>query len=364
MSLSPPWKFLEDQDKGTICITAPAAENHEFIIPKLYCRERFPEADAEMPAIVKYNDKKVTKFENKILIPRRIVLNHDYTMHSASFRRRRFNYHGGIKHKGDDFFVPRREDHKLECREIADPLYYVDTEHPDIFGHFLIEVLPDLWAFHLIGIKNLKVATSVKMNSAYLKMLASVGIGSDQVVHIDGPIKAKTVYVPSVMIQRRRYVDPTGRDIFERIKSLANLSKQVDARRIYVSRSRAPGRGLENEKAIEAIFEGFGFTIIHPQELPMEDQIKLFRDAKMIAGTGGSAMHNAIYSGDDAKVLILATVNWFVLADAFICREEGQLGYVFGQSIENDLDPNGRHKSEWSIDPEHVKKAIKAHFSL
>ncbi len=364
MPLNPPWKFMAEQDQGTLCISAPPAESHLFVKPKIYCREEFPQADSEMPSTVKYFEKKVIKLQDKILLPRRIVLNNDQTMHGSSFRRRRFNYHGGLKHKGDDFFSPRRDDHKLPELQVNDPIYYVDTEHPDIYGHFLIEVLPDLWAYHLLGVNNLKVATSVKMNKDYIQMLDSIGIKSEDIIHIDRPIRAKLLYVPSVMIQRRRFVDPTGRDIFQRVKSLANLSKQIDTRRIYVSRSRAQGRGLKNEIIIEKIFEDFGFTIIHPQDLPMIDQIKIFRDAKMIAGTGGSAMHNAIYSGNDAKILILATENWFVLADSFICKEEGQLGYVFGKTIETDLDPNGRHKSEWSINPDHVKEAIKKHFSL
>lgn len=360
----PPWKYLEEQDAGKEVVSAPAAEEHPYTIPKIYGRESFPEPDAEMPVTVKYKEKRVILFRDKVLIPRRIILNSDGTVCQATFRRRRINYHGGIKHVGNDLFKPRRDDYTNQSSCVDGPIYYADTEHPDIFGHFLIEVLPDLWAFHLLGIKNLKIATSVRMNESYLKMLNAIGISSDQIVHIDGPLTVDELYVPSEMIQRRRYLDPLVRDLFSRVGKLAYNSKQVSINRVYISRTKMAGRDLENEMEVEILFEKYGFTIIHPQELSIEDQIKIFRDARYIAGTGGSAMHNAIYSENNSKVLIISNETWFVLADSFICQEEGRLGYVFGNSIEPEKYKTKRHKSRWKVSIPDVENALKVHFGL
>lgn len=364
MSLTPPWRFSDSPDAGELVAFAPAHKAMPYIVPMIYGRSEFPNADARMPDRIEYRDKKIIKYTEKTLIPRRIVLNKDGSIHSESFRRKRTNYHGGLKHKGDDLFHPRRDDYKNTHVKLDHPIYYVDTEHPDIFGHFLIEVLPDLWGFHLVKSPKLKLASSVKMSASYLKMLSTLGIFESDIIHISGPTSSDEIYMPSPAILRRRYIDPIGRDVFDRVRNLALSSSWQSKDRIYVSRSKAPGRGLENEKEVEDVFFRYGFTIIHPQEMAIEDQIKAFRDAKMIAGTGGSAMHNAIYSGKDAKVLILATDTWFVLADSFICNKKGQLGYVFGETtVDNEKLPE-RHKSEWVINLKEVESAILSHFSL
>lgn len=344
------------------CKASPGAQYQR---PALYCREEFPQADTEMPKAFAYPEKTLTSHTDLTLLPRRIVLNtNDSSVHSLTFRRRRLNYHGGIKHIEDDLYKPRHDEYKKDSRTESDPLYYVDTEHPDIFGHFLIEVVPDLWAVNLLGDHKLKIATSVKMNRSYLAMLGTLGIRPERIVHIDAPIKAKEVLAPTVMVQRRRYLDPACLDVFDRIRSLSWTSKADIKSRIYISRSKAPGRQLVNEKDVEAIFEQFGFTIIHPQELQIEDQIKLFANAELIAGSGGSAMHNTIYSSDTSKVLILCSPTWMVLADSLICQQPHQLGYVFGQVTENSEGKGERHKGEWRINLDDVRTAIRGHFDL
>lgn len=57
--------------------------------------------------------------------------------------------------------------------------------------------------------------------------------------------------------------------------------------RVYISRSRVAGRGLVNEPAVEDLFREKGFTIVHPQELPIEDQIRIFANARFLASGRG-----------------------------------------------------------------------------
>jgi capsular polysaccharide biosynthesis protein len=48
------------------------------------------------------------------------------------------------------------------------------------------------------------------------------------------------------------------------------------------------------------------FKILHPEDYSIQDQVKLFRYAEVIAGEDGSAMHNIGFSEKSPLVLMLA----------------------------------------------------------
>lgn len=71
-------------------------------------------------------------------------------------------------------------------------------------------------------------------------------------------------------------------------------------KRVFLSRSRvsSPSRKLNTASsiAIESLFESCGFSIIHPQELTLPQQVVLVRAASHIAGLAGSQMHLCSFS--------------------------------------------------------------------
>ena len=123
-------------------------------------------------------------------------------------------------------------------------------------------------------------------------------------------------------------------------------------------------RPLVIELAIEAMAEELGFTVIHPQELGIAEQIRIFAAAKMIMGTGGSAMHNAVFSPPDARVLMLSSDGWVTVIDSLLDGGRGRLGYVMGAAAEEDEKRKRRNKAPWIVDPAEVRSAMKAHFQI
>lgn len=350
--------------KETI-VKVTASKSEVFIEPKVYGRVKKPLADTAYPVEMIFPEKNLELFNNQLVYPNHVIFNEDMKLMPSTFMRNRKHHHGGVKYQNDGTYsITKKHNEFKETKVFEYPVYHADTDHPDVYGHVLLEVIPSLWARDLLADKNLKIATSIKLNNSYSAMFNALNIKPDQVLSLTEPLKVKQLLVPSKIIQRRKYIDPIAFNIFDRLKKqLSRMSDIICPEKVYISRSKVKGRELLNENELENLFSEKGFTIIHPQELTIYEQVKIFSNAKLIAGVGGSAMHNTVYSAHDSKVLIICSTGWLVVADSLICQNKNQLGYVFGEPIHLVKDSH-RTQSPWRIDINEVKVAISQHFGI
>jgi hypothetical protein len=75
--------------------------------------------------------------------------------------------------------------------------------------------------------------------------------------------------------------------------------------RIYISRTLS-GRIPANEVEIEEMFVNFGFKIIHLENLKLDEQIDLFKNADVVAGTHGAGLANLVWAKMGCKVIEIA----------------------------------------------------------
>lgn len=356
--------YTEDKVNSNTIIKVSATDPTEFVPPLNFGSLEFPPADAAYPVgEMTYSELTVEKVNDLTLLPKHVVLSkNSNSLIPYTFMRNRLHHHGGLSLQKDGSYQTKYDIEKL--KKVDYPLYHADTDHPDVYGHILLEVIPSLWAIDFISDSRMKIATSINLFSGYLAIFEALGIGPDKIHRLEGPTHSPTVYLPSKIIQRRRFINPLATKIFNRIKkNLAIKSRIIPYERIYISRSKVNGRKLLNEKIIEELFYSLGFEIIHPQELSIYDQIKLFSEAKYIAGSGGSAMHNTVFSSPECKVLIISSTGWLVIADALICQAPNQLAYVFGAP---EIMPTNTHRTQndWTVKVSEVKEAVKKHFGL
>lgn len=79
-------------------------------------------------------------------------------------------------------------------------------------------------------------------------------------------------------------------------------SKDARNSRIYVSR-RIAGRFPKNEDAVQNLFTNAGFQVLHLETMKIEEQIKAFRNAEIIAGTHGAGLANLVWASSGTHVL-------------------------------------------------------------
>jgi hypothetical protein len=113
---------------------------------------------------------------------------------------------------------------------------------------------------------------------------------SDRIVYLAEPKRFERVIIPSIAYNLHRAAAYIQRDTWERIGCA--FDRKGGPERVYLSRSRyEPNRALINEAEVESRFQAEGFTVLHPQELSIAEQIATIRHARLIAGSAGSAMY-------------------------------------------------------------------------
>lgn len=364
-SVEAPWEYSSDVVDGEIIYQEAESAPLEFFQPKWFGIKEFPLADAKLPQVIRYPRPQILRAKNIALLPNHVVIDTQTNRITAhTFMRNRLNHHGGVRVGVDGLYTPKYNVSKMDTTFVEGSVYLADTDHPKVYGHVLLEVFSSFWALDVVGREGVRIATSVQMNDTYRSFFEALGVMSDRVITIKGPTIAEKTYLPSKLIQRRQYIDPKVRKVYHQVQRIfADASTVQVHEKIYISRSRISGRRLLNELQVEELFLGLGFSIIHPQDLSAADQVKIFSNACLIAGSGGSAMHNSLFANENSKVLILASTGWVVVADPLICNKENQLAYVFGKPI---FCPPGTHRtqSDWNVDLEHVKEAVEHHFGL
>jgi hypothetical protein len=92
---------------------------------------------------------------------------------------------------------------------------------------------------------------------------------------------------------------------------------------LYLSRSglASDQRRLFGELFLEELLQHLGWTVIHPEQLPLVEQLRHLRHARVVAGAIGSAFHLLLPFGALPKGPLVLTLG---LADELIKPGPGQ----------------------------------------
>jgi hypothetical protein len=87
-------------------------------------------------------------------------------------------------------------------------------------------------------------------------------------------------------------------------------------RRFYVTRRDARNRRkwVSNEEAIEQIFARRGFEIVSMADVPFDDQARLFRQARVVAGVSGAGLTDLLFSPPGTHAIVLISdslMRWY-----------------------------------------------------
>lgn len=234
------------------------------------------------------------------------------------------------------------------------------------FGHVLLEVLPRFWpdpedrpADHVVF-----YATRVAHGSRRpglppyaVDLLRALGVDPARCLVVgDRATRFEELMVASPTFWLKRGFSRQARAAFGRAGDVLALAadRPPAAARVYLSRSRlgpGPRRAL-NEAAIEAEVEAAGFLVVHPQEHPISDQVRLVREAEVIAGCDGSALHLGAFARPGTKIVAFDSR---LVLNQLIIDQLAQLDAVHALVI--DGAPAGR-TGEWTADLDRVRAAL------
>jgi capsular polysaccharide biosynthesis protein len=139
----------------------------------------------------------------------------------------------------------------------------------------------------------------------YLKSLKALGIGNERVVEFDGaeswtfenfwwqpPAVHPDDQAPGAM----QWI---GKQIVDSVP-VVQVEKPV---RIYISRTLPSARVIANEEELLPGLLEIGFQICRLEEVPFEEQVRLFRNAEIVVGPHGAGFTNLIFSRPGTRVI-------------------------------------------------------------
>lgn len=184
------------------------------------------------------------------------------------------------------------------------------------YGHFLLESLSRWWPlinsenrpqrflFHLYNGDK-----TILKKSFVSKFLSCFGIEHDKIIYSSRPVKIDHLLLPEPVFRNRSYYYDYYRNIFLFVNDIlgSNCCK-ITEQPLYFSRSLVEKRAIANENKLENLLLANDFKVVHPQNLSLEEQIRVINQHKYILGFSGSAMHNVVFS-TSSKVMIHITMN-------------------------------------------------------
>ncbi len=231
-----------------------------------------------------------------------------------------------------------------------------------VFGHWIVDYMPRLHILTACGydIASCRYLLPRDFPDFALEWMARLGIARDRLIFFDPAAETCVVrraLVPTNLRGNGR-ASPLMAVAAKRFRDMIlGLDDPVaPVRDIYLSRLGWGNklRQLRNAEAIQAIATGFGYEIVHPQDLGIVELLRMFAGSRHIVGEYGSALHGSIFAGARTTVTALRpTTGHPGFLQSGLCEVLGQThGYVFGHT-EMDGGAMG-----FTIDPNAFRLAL------
>jgi Glycosyltransferase 61/Methyltransferase domain len=186
-----------------------------------------------------------------------------------------------------------------------------------IFGHDLVELAGRLWPLlteRFDGIVAQKWTPAVdafqlKLDHTIETVLGAFGIGFHDIHVVEAPVEVEYLTVPEPALYINDFGLPILGDCYRLIADHYRSSPVFHGKGFYISRTRAGSSRVANEPELEEAARRAGLQVLHPQRFSLPVQIALMRQAEVIVGTDGSAMHLAAFARPGTRVLCFDTRN-------------------------------------------------------
>lgn len=174
------------------------------------------------------------------------------------------------------------------------------------FGHFITETLTSLWPDRA-GVEGLLFHRFIfnSMPQAWQLQLLKMAGWHDIPLRIlggDRPLRVEQLLVPTRPYLPNQSAGPEAVAVWDSVRPAPRVGAAVFLSRSSLARDerRVPG----DERLDDAMAER-GFAVVHPQDLPVAEQVRLVSEAPIVAAVSGSALHLSAFAPGSARVLEL-----------------------------------------------------------
>jgi hypothetical protein len=278
-----------------------------------------------------------------------------YALHDTLVAPTGFPVKNGAALHGEAFLTPRHlvvsisdrlNSETLPVREVGGSVALLCGPAHETYGHWLVDFLPRLFVLAQAGhdVDGLRFLVPADLRPFGFALLDLCGIPASRLVlydHWRELLRVEHLLMPTGLRRGDRLAPAFGAaTAFWLARAGFGARPAGGGGALYLARRGGTQRVMVNRARIEAIAAEQGFAILHPEDLPLREQIGLFAEAGIIVGEYGSALHNAMFAGMGAAVCALrGTSRHPSLVQSGIATALGQdLGYVFGATEGAEAD--------------------------
>jgi len=225
------------------------------------------------------------------------------------------------------------------------------------YGHFLLESLTRFYAFNHSEETIVFFAKSLDIPSWVREIFEILNISNRvNIIAIDSIINVKNLKIAKAgyELETTKYYQK----FFKSLKIYDKINIKFLNKKVWFSRSKLKKRFIINEDTLEKQLQSHGWTIIHPELLPVKEQVSVFTSANRIAGFIGSAFHS---------IILTKTIS--VKLDLFLLSEKTNINYIniakarnIQQNIHDiglrSISGNEFNKSTWKISSSRIEKIL------
>ncbi|MGI4746860.1 MAG: glycosyltransferase family 61 protein [Janthinobacterium lividum] len=247
--------------------------------------------------------------------------------------------------------------------ELDGPIFFGSPIEPANWGMWLLNALPSAYAFVASG----QVGRFLCYAPAewQKKLLFFMGVNPEKLID---QAPWKTYFCSDIALHQYSMIDlvpdEVARGIYQNIISRsAQLDQASYPEKIFVSRrtiTRKLGgkyRSLVNEDQLLDALVRDGYTVVEPELLPFDEQVRIFSNARTIIGLGGAAMFNAVFAAPRTKLISIESTSGFALNHARLFSSlDLDYGFIFGQP---DLSVGMQPHNPWSLKVPEAMQAIR-----
>jgi capsular polysaccharide biosynthesis protein len=233
------------------------------------------------------------------------------------------------------------------------PLFHLISAFPGHFGHFMTEDLGRMWGWRNAKERfpDLKLLISAKPPREEVApfqkvLLEALGVGPDDVVCINQPVRVKRLIGASPQFHNRRFIDPDLSAIWDEVRDvLAPVPDPDSPKRVFITRPEGGQRRCLNSAEVEQRFTEAGFALVRPELLSTPDQVKLFSNAAVVAGYGGSGMFGSIFAREPGRRIVISSSQYTASNEYLISSVKGDEYVHFWCDAELNHPASG-----WSVE--------------
>ncbi|MCL2843981.1 MAG: glycosyltransferase family 61 protein [Chitinivibrionia bacterium] len=217
------------------------------------------------------------------------------------------------------------------------------------FGHTLVGTMAVAYILLNSDYKNHKIVfIDEEPSEPTLTLLGYLGVNRNNVITIKEYIQLKSVVVVkqsfSATWMPRNGKGPyrISEEFIDTFRAIAKKFYKEDGDypdKVYFSRSKLhPFLTLMNENKIERVFEQNGYKIFYPEQLPLEEQIKLVANANFYACIAGTLEHHSLFMKDGATLIVMTRGKKPVYRQVYINKMQKAIKHIY---LRTNVQPLG-----------------------